>query len=245
MNYCGICGKLASYNTKTKRWNKTCGSKECLHKSHQIAQSIGIKNKTKIIIDKDILYNMFIIQNLPRYEIAKYFKCSEANIKKWLRKYNISKPQQSALKNTFKTKQQKFNDPYYNNMEKSHNTNLQKYGVKSNLQLLSGNNYKSQSKGETKWLNELNIHNRQYIIKYNNHRYKVDGYDPQTNTIYEYLGDYWHGNPYKYKDDDVNKRLNKTMGELYQNTVTRFNILKSLGYKIIYRWESSDNDEEY
>lgn len=245
MNYCSICGKLASYNSKTKCWNKTCGSKECLHKASQIAQSIGIKNRSKIIIDKNLLYDKFITQNLPRYEIAKYFKCSEANIKKWLRKYNISKPQQSALQNTYKSKQQKFNNPYYNNIEKSHNTNMLKYGVKSNLQLLNSGNYKSQSKGEQKWLDTLNIKIRQHIIKYDNHCYKVDGYDQQTNTIYEYLGDYWHGNPAKYKSNDLNKRLHKTMGELYQNTIIRFDLFKSLGYKIIYKWESSINNEEY
>ena len=35
----------------------------------------------------------------------------------------------------------------------------------------------------------------------------TDGYDPTTNTIYEYLGDYWHGNIGKYKKDFFNKKF--------------------------------------
>ena len=43
---------------------------------------------------------------------------------------------------------------------------------------------------------------------------KVDGYNPSTNTIYEFMGDYWHGNPVKYKANYYNKTCKKTAGEL-------------------------------
>lgn len=88
------------------------------------------------------------------------------------------------------------------------------------------------------WLDSLNIINRKYIIKYQNKRYKPDGYDEKTNTIYEFLGDFWHGNPKFYNKKDINIKNNEMFGKLYDETFERFDIIKSLGYKIVYIWES-------
>ena len=65
----------------------------------------------------------------------------------------------------------------------------------------------------------------------------MDGYDDKTNTIYEYLGDYWHGNPVKFNANHINKRCGKTCGELYHKTFQRLNNLKSMGYIVKYIWE--------
>ena len=40
--------------------------------------------------------------------------------------------------------------------------------------------------------------------------YKVDGYCYETNTVYEFHGDYWHGNPIVFDSDDTNKCVGKT-----------------------------------
>jgi len=87
---------------------------------------------------------------------------------------------------------------------------------------------------ETQWLTKLNILHRQYKIN----NYIVDGYDPLTNTVYEFLGDYWHGNPKIFDNDKYNKSCNKTFGELYEQTLNRLEDIKSLGYNIITIWES-------
>jgi hypothetical protein len=68
-------------------------------------------------------------------------------------------------------------------------------------------------------------------------KYIVDGYDPKTNTIYEFLGDYWHGNPSKFDLNKINEVSHKTFGELYHKTFNRFKILKSYNYNIKYIWE--------
>lgn len=68
--------------------------------------------------------------------------------------------------------------------------------------------------------------------------YKADGYYGYTNTIYEYYGDYWHGNPQKYNLNNLNKTVRKTYGELYQKTIERENYLKSLGYNLVIKWET-------
>jgi predicted nucleic-acid-binding Zn-ribbon protein len=46
-------------------------------------------------------------------------------------------------------------------------------------------------------------------------RYKADGYCKENNTIYEFHGDFWHGNPEIYKQDEINKKTNCSFKELY------------------------------
>ncbi len=93
---------------------------------------------------------------------------------------------------------------------------------------------------EILWLNSLNITNekRQKTIFANNKFFKVDAFDSSNNTIYEFYGDYWHGNPKKYNQEYVNKHNKKKFKDLYDATTIREKQLISLGYKIISIWES-------
>lgn len=107
------------------------------------------------------------------------------------------------------------------------------------------NCYGHISKPETAWLDFLNIQkeNRNFRIEHNNKKYFVDGFEPLTNTVYEFNGDYWHGNPAFYKQDDLNKDAQKTYGELYQKTLEKEAWLKFHGYNIVSIWESDWNTQ--
>jgi hypothetical protein len=96
------------------------------------------------------------------------------------------------------------------------------------------------SKQETLWLDTYNIasENRNIHLKIDNKRFNIDGFDPHTNTIYEFYGDYWHGNILKFAPNDINKRTKKTFGEIYTKTIERETILKQAGYNLITIWES-------
>jgi hypothetical protein len=89
---------------------------------------------------------------------------------------------------------------------------------------------------EREWLDIMCISDefRQYKID----KYYVDGIDIDNKIIYEFYGDFWHGNPELYNNDDINKISELTFGELYQKTMEREDKLKSLGYKVISIWES-------
>jgi hypothetical protein len=93
------------------------------------------------------------------------------------------------------------------------------------------------SKPEIEFIDYCNVPLR-HFSPCNWKRKPVDGYNPDTNTIYEFLGDYWHGNPKKFKKEDFNKRSKVSFGELYSNTFKTFDKLKLLGYSIKYIWES-------
>ena len=97
----------------------------------------------------------------------------------------------------------------------------------------------NKSKVEELWLNNFNISIKQHRIMLQDGKMViVDGYDSETNTVYEFLGDFYHGNPNIYKLDDYNSLLKKTYGELYNKTIKRNNIITKLGYNLITIWES-------
>ena len=100
----------------------------------------------------------------------------------------------------------------------------------------------SVSKKSQRWLDGLrkNIV-REYNIEVDGNKYIADGFDPDNKTIYEFYGDFWHGNPDIYGNEDVNPANKRTFGELYQATIKREEILKNAGYDIISIWESDYN----
>lgn len=94
------------------------------------------------------------------------------------------------------------------------------------------------SNKEKIWLESQQVTTTQYVIKLHDKTIKVDGYKVETNSVYEFLGDYWHGNPIKYKCNDINKNNKFTFKELFEQTQERFLILSKLGYSIYYLWEN-------
>lgn len=101
------------------------------------------------------------------------------------------------------------------------------------------------------WLNKISKNEKiniqhinnigEKVIKLEGKRYKLDGYCEKTNTIFEFYGDLWHGNPSRFKREDINPINKKTYGELYDETIKRENILKNAGFNIITIWESDYN----
>ena len=67
--------------------------------------------------------------------------------------------------------------------------------------------------------------------------YFADGYDSSTRTIYEFHGDYWHGNPNRYESSVWNERTKCTMGQLRENTLKKRDTCISLGFRYVEIWE--------
>lgn len=67
----------------------------------------------------------------------------------------------------------------------------------------------------------------------------VDGFCEQNNTVYEFHGDAFHGNPKKYSPETKCHPFNKeiTAEQLYSRTLNREQIIKDAGYNIITMWE--------
>jgi hypothetical protein len=99
-----------------------------------------------------------------------------------------------------------------------------------------------------KWLNDIMNNDNIFIqhmgnigekvIMINDKKYKVDGFCETSNTIYEFYGDIWHGNPNRFNKETLNPLCKIRYGELYENTIKRENELKNAGYNIITIWEN-------
>ena len=101
------------------------------------------------------------------------------------------------------------------------------------------------SKPANAWLDSLGIpddpDHREIRGLIANNKYTVDGYDPDTKTVYEFHGDYWHGNPKIYESSDINPSVGKTYGQLYQNTLNKKYAYVGAGFKYVEMWESDWN----
>ena len=82
----------------------------------------------------------------------------------------------------------------------------------------------------------IGILEREYKIGLSGQGWKVDGFHLPTNTVYEFLGDYYHGH-LKYDRDSINPTTGITYGEMYRTTIERLNRI-SKKFKVMIIWES-------
>ena len=97
---------------------------------------------------------------------------------------------------------------------------------------------KNTSRTGDAWLasfNNPNIEKEQTVV-IENTKYKVDGLDKTTNTIYEYFGNFYHGNPEIFSPEEIHPRNKRTFGELYQETMKRIQTIENSSYNFIYTW---------
>lgn len=186
-----------------------------------------INTKKNQTLKKIGVNNVFQLENVKE-------KSKQTNLRKYgKRQYSLTDECKTRIKKKLKI--------YFNTDEyKKHIPIRVKKGILTKK--LNKTLGQSSSTGEIKWLNKIGIPKgkkyRQVALTINDKNYIVDGFNPKTNTIYEYLGDYWHGNPSKYKSNVLNKVTGKTMGELYNQTMDRIKVLKESGYNVIYIWEN-------
>ena len=118
-----------------------------------------------------------------------------------------------------------------------HITELKAYSIKNGNGCYKCAISKLYSKISQKWLNEKEQELGRKLIreyKFNKDtKHMSDGYDPVTNTIYEFYGDYWHGNPNNPKTD-----RGSFTKKIYQKTLIREELIKNLGYNLVTIWES-------
>lgn len=95
------------------------------------------------------------------------------------------------------------------------------------------------SKMEEVWLNRLNVPVRSKVIILFGKTMVIDGFDPKTNTCFEYNGLRFHGSHKVFPSnrDMRDPWLGKTPNELYYGTLQRYALLTSCGFKVFFCWE--------
>jgi hypothetical protein len=101
-------------------------------------------------------------------------------------------------------------------------------------------NGNGKSKEETSWLDSMGIsaeYRQHHIKSITGKNYIVDGFDPITNTVYEWNGSFWHGNPDYYLAETVHPVITTTTyGELYEKTIKKQEDILNSGYNLIVKW---------
>lgn len=104
---------------------------------------------------------------------------------------------------------------------------------------------KSYSRGQIEWLEFIKISRSDisHILnegefKIPNSKYRADGYSQTENCIYEYHGDFWHGNPKLYNSEEINSMTKTSYGKLYENTLKKQKFCEESNYKYYSIWES-------
>ena len=80
----------------------------------------------------------------------------------------------------------------------------------------------------------------EHAIRDGNRTFHADGYDPDTNTLYEFYGCFWHGcrTCYPQARNEVHQQLQgRTLEDVYRAILHRQNRLQSLGYRLEKMWE--------
>lgn len=100
------------------------------------------------------------------------------------------------------------------------------------------------SKAETEWLDCLMIpaKYRNKFIRVNDTRVQPDAM--VGNSMFEFYGDYWHGNPNVYKGakaNEIHHRMKISYKQVYEKTKRRENIIKNAGYNLVVIWENDWN----
>ena len=122
-------------------------------------------------------------------------------------------------------------------MQQASNHINQKHGCpacKKQYSKMAINWLEFMSKFHNKHINHA-LNGGEYVIP--NTRFKADGYCKETNTIYEFHGDYWHGNPDIYKPNEKTY-FGKTFGELYEKTMIKEQQVKDMGFNLVTIWEN-------
>jgi hypothetical protein len=88
------------------------------------------------------------------------------------------------------------------------------------------------------WIDSFNNPNmvREHIQLINGKRFKFDGYDPTTNTVYEYFGFFWHGHPEHTDHTKINPRTKTTFASLYAATLDKIRMIEDAGFTLVYAW---------
>jgi hypothetical protein len=98
----------------------------------------------------------------------------------------------------------------------------------------------SVSRSEEEWIAYLgrayggHLFLRQYKVPSTS--YVADAYCEELNRMFEYDGDFWHGNPSIYNSSAVNPRTGTTFGDLYERTLQKRAVYEKLGYNLTTIW---------
>ncbi len=190
-----------------------------------------LKYKNKMIEKygtDNIFHNVEYLKKCRKEKLGFEFASQSPEIKEKIKKTNLEHCGYTT----------NFLDP--KNEEKKRKTCLEKYGVeyitqsehfyKKSYETKIKNNTFTSSRVEIEWLDFLKIpeyRRHRFLRSTLKQHYVVDACSFTDKTVFEFLGDYWHGHP-----ENKNSEFRR-----FKETEEKFFDLSNQGFQIIYCWE--------
>lgn len=209
---CKVCGKDTHFKQFKSGYFNYC-SNYCVTQSEERNQKISKNNDWKALFEKQKQ------NNLEKYGVEHYYQTEEFKEK------------------AKKTKEQKYNDPYFNNMEKYRKTCLEKHGIefycqtedfKEKALITKKERYPegiinfagNTSKGEKELLEFLNGLGITTFKPNRLNNFEIDCYSEELKFGVEYCGLYFHSE--KYKDNNYHFKKMKECENIGIRLITVF-----------------------
>ena len=121
-----------------------------------------------------------------------------------------------------------------------------KYLPKGHIAIISSNDSSKRrfSMKAIRWIQSVANEKKIFIQharntgEYQIDQYSVDGFHKESNTVYEFLGDLYHGCPICYPNRlQLNPFNGETVHSLYEQTMKRLDYIKEKGYNVQVIWE--------
>ena len=93
----------------------------------------------------------------------------------------------------------------------------------------------------------IHAHNQgEHSIRINGQLIHVDGFDPTTQTVYEFQGCFYHGCPTCFPNRDIRhkKHDDMTMRQIYELTQNRIQAIRDAGHPVVEMWECEWNQHK-
>jgi hypothetical protein len=232
-------GKNNPKRLSTAEWIKKAKAKHGNTYSYQLVKYTNSKSKVKIICKKHGVWKVDPYSHLIGSGCNKCADIKRAAVRR--------KPFDKFLKQAYKVhgKRYTYNKTIYLGANKSiiitcsvhgdfETTPWNHIGLKCGCTSCNT----GSSIVELSYLDFKSIHQKYRQYKVPNTNYKVDGFNPKTNTVYEFFGDFWHANPNKYASTDTLSIINLSASEIWKKDKIKINTLKRLGYNVEIMWES-------
>lgn len=218
---CTVCGKPISDRNKGGRCSihrdRTGPNNPFFGKTHSAKTVENLKIKTKtasILLWQDPIYRDKVIKGVSKPRRPQFKLEQSARITQWYK----DNPDQKEIRSKAMKESWKNGNISYNEHSSYSTSKIEKelfYNVKEI------------------WEEAL----ENYIIYGDNRRYLPDIYLPSKKIIIELYGDYWHGNPDRYKEEDIVHHHIKAKNIWDRDREREENLIK-LGYKVIIIWAS-------
>jgi hypothetical protein len=148
-----------------------------------------------------------------------------------------------SVKKISETKQKRYGDPNYNNMEKNKQTCMTRYGVPYSVYLpqCMSNGIRISKFQRRVYDDVIKIYMDAKLEVYLSDVQKsVDIFIPTENKVIECQGDYWHCNPSSFKPNYYNNMIHLTAQQIWNRDAEKKRLLESAGYKVEVIWENTN-----